>query len=269
MLILLILGFILSASALGGVPSQILDSRYQALLSHPLEYFGYVGTGWEDEETLKEMLSDNANLLVTDFGWLSGFLVPEEGDPRKAGINREHYRFEAFEQFLQNCSKLGLKNLVGIITCTNFHEYPDWFRKLYPDIYALDAWGNPEPLLYEVELPQEKKHFWTNIEHPVLNDLKKEFAQKVVEDFREDANILAWGIDGETLYPPVPAERGFDQSKWALQHFRAYLKLRYEDVRRLNEAWGTSYEDFQDVLPPKEIALNRANLVGTHSGWGR
>lgn len=241
-------------------PGYTLDVNYQAMLSHPLEYFGYVGTGWEDEETLKEMLEDNANLVVTDFGWLGSFLIPDEKDPRKARINTEHYRFEGFENFLERCSRLGLKNLVGIITCTNFHEYPEWFRKLYLDIYSLDARGNPEPLLYEIELPQEKKQFWTNIEHPILNDLRKEFAQIIIERFKGHKGILVWGIDGETLYPPVPVERGFDQSRWALQHFRAFLKLKYGDIRKLNSAWGTSYRDFQDVLPPKEIALNRANL---------
>lgn len=237
-----------------------LDLPYQAKLSHPLQYFGYVGTGWEDEETLKEMLSDNANLLVTDFGWLGGFLLPDEKDPRKARINTEHYRFECFEEFLNRCSKMGLKNLVGIITCTNFHEYPDWFRKLYPDIYSLDREGKPEPLLYEIELPEEKKQFWTNIEHPLLNDLRREFAQKVIEKFKGHKNILVWGIDGETLYPPVSAERGFDQSEWALKHFRSYLKLKHKHIKRLNEAWGTNYKNFEEIVPPMDISINKANL---------
>ncbi len=253
--------FLFSAPVRGSmVRNYTVDLQYQATLSHPLEYFGYVGTGWEDEETLKEMLSDNANLVVTDFGWLSSFLMPDENDHRKAKINTEHYRFAGFAEFLHRCSQLGFKNLVGIITCTNFHEYPEWFRKLYPDIYALDVHGNPEPLLYEIELPQEKKQFWTNVEHPVLNDLRCEFVKEVIEKFKGHEDILVWGVDGETLYPPVLAERGFDQSKWALQHFRAYLKLKYRDIHKLNEAWGTRYGDFKEVLPPREIALNKANL---------
>lgn len=237
-----------------------LDLSYRAKLSHSLEYFGYVGTGWEDEETLKEMISDNANLLVTDFGWLGGFLLPDEKDKRKARINTEYNRFEGFEEFLQRCSRMGVKNLVGIITCTNFHEYPEWFRKLYSDIYSLDSEGKHEPLLYEIELPEEKKQFWTNIEHPILNDLKREFAQRVIERFKGHKNILVWGIDGETLYPPVSAERGFDQSEWALKHFRAYLRLKYPDIKELNEAWETRYRDFKEVIPPKKSALNKANL---------
>ncbi|MGB9876463.1 MAG: beta-galactosidase [bacterium] len=237
-----------------------LDIRYQALLTRPLEYFGYVGSGGEDEETLKKIVQDNANLLVVDFGWLGGFIVPSESDPRKAQIDFRNPRFQAFGAFLRRCSHLGLKNLVGIITCTNFHEYPEWFRKLYPDIYALDSAGNPEPLYYESGVPLEKRQFWTNVEHPVLNDLRKEFAEAVIRVFKGNKNIIAWGIDGETLYPPVPIERGFDQSKFALIHFRAYLKSKYKRIEELNNAWGTRYKDFGEVLPPKNFALNKANL---------
>lgn len=239
---------------------SLLNVKYQVYLSHPLEFFGYVGNGWEDKEELKLMKNDNANLVVVDFGWLGGFLLPDENDPRKARINLEHNRFEAFEKFLKRCENLGFKNLVGIITCTNFHEYPDWFRKLYPDIYAIDARGKPEPLLYEVEIPEEKKQFWTNVEHPVLNDLRKEFARRVIERFKGNKNILVWGIDGETLYPPVPAERGFDRSKFAIQHFRAYLREKYGDIKRLNKKWGTNYREFSEVLPPEKIAHSGANL---------
>jgi hypothetical protein len=237
-----------------------LDIQYQALLKRPLEYFGYVGTGWEDEQTLQEMLTDNANLLVVDFGWLGGFLLPDADSPLKAKIDTDNPRFKAFEEFLQRCSKLGLRNLVGIITCTNFHEYPEWFRKLYPEIYALDAEGNPEPLLYEINIPPERKQFWTNVEHPILNDLRKKFAESVIKSFRSNSNIIVWGVDGETLYPPVPAERGFDQSKFALRHFREYLKLKYGKIDKLNRAWGTKYKDFEEVLPPRKILLDRANL---------
>lgn len=240
-----------------------LDVGYQADYLHPLQYFGYAGQF--DEEDLKEIIADNANFASTDFGWLGSFLVPDEKAPGGVRIDRDNPRFEIFRKYLENCARLGLKSEVGVITCTNFHEYPDWFNQRYPDIFARDSAGNTEPLLYEIDIPPERKKAWTNIEHPILNLLRGEFAQAVINAYKDQPSVILWGMDGETLYPPVPAERGFDQSLWALRHFRQYLALKYKNIRSLNKAWGTNYRSFQEVYPPKDLSQRSLPLLDWHS----
>jgi hypothetical protein len=230
-------------------PKTTLKARYKSRCFRPLEFWGC----WDGaRKRLKEdLLKCDVNGLFTNFSWLFQLLAPDDTRDIGAKVHLDSKLLEVIDGYLANAEKLGLKVFNGNITCNNFHVYPDWFTSIHPDIYMVDQNGNKVLLQHEHDIPQEKQRWWTSIEHPALNRLKREFTEIMARTFTSSEAICIWKIDGESLYPPnaKPGAVG-DYAPLAKEHFSAWLKEKYRTIDALNAAWSGRYSEFNEIIPP-------------------
>lgn len=135
--------------------------------------------------------------------------------------------------------------MVGNWNNGGFPYYPDWFIERFPDIAMLDAQGRPIMAGMFGKLAP-----WPSIDQPVIVDGTRRYITAVVSALRDVPNLLYWCMGGEALYPTYGGGPWTDYAPDAVAHYRAWLRMRYGDIARLNEAWGTNYTDFSEIRPP-------------------
>lgn len=135
--------------------------------------------------------------------------------------------------------------MVGNWNNGGFPYYPDWFIERFPDIAMLDAAGKPILAGMFGKLAP-----WPSIDQPVIVDGTRRYIAAVVSALRDVPNLLYWCMGGEALYPTYGGGPWTDYAPDAVAHYRAWLRLRYGNIARLNEVWGTQYADFSDIHPP-------------------
>lgn len=182
-----------------------------------------------------------------------GSIVPlyEEGSP--------HMPLELTPNLLEAWKDLGLQIGIYVGNWNNgaFPYYPDWFYERFPDAAMLDQ--NGEPFLtgmFDRQVP------WLGISHPVIVAGTAEHIERTVEALAQEEILRYWVLGGESLYYTYFAEtRLTDFSPYALDHFRGWLRTRYqEDLGRLNEAWGTAFATWAEVTPPGQLQANAGSV---------
>jgi hypothetical protein len=229
-----------------------------------MRYYGYSSLWWgspkEREDRIKAMRQDHANSQGCNFTWLSGVMTHTSGT-KEVEIDTSQSIFKEFPEVLASSEKSDYPLFVGNITCTNFHEYPDWYVKLNPGLYVTTAKNSSTSLLYEKAVSDQQKRGWSAIDNANLNHIKRKFSQNILKYFGKNSAIKAWCMDGESLYPPnMPVDDVADYGSEALLHFRAWLQRKYRTIESLNAAWETVLPDFSAVNPPREKQGNAASV---------
>ena len=143
---------------------------------------------------------------------------------------------------------------------------PDWLLRGHPEVLALDATGRPPSL--DVMVPS------VTYVHPVLLDHSARWFRAIVPLLRERADaIAAIQLDDELHYgggvrsgDPLLVDYnevmvGTDRSAG---FYQAWLARRYEEVDRLNEAYGTRFSAFEEVQPPRRRPTSFQDLPWFH-----
>ncbi len=168
---------------------------------------------------------------------------------------------------------LGVAIYVGNWNNGGFPYYPDWFYARFPDAAMLDQDG--EPLLtgmFDRQVP------WLGFSHPEIVRGTSEHIRTTVEGLRDSDLLRYWVLGGESLYYTYLAPgRLTDYSKDSLDHFRAWLRERYQgDLTRLNQAWGSGFRTWEEVDAPRKLGQDAASWdfahyrfveVGDHFAW--
>ena len=119
---------------------------------------------------------------------------------------------------------------------------PPWLTTQHPEILPVTSDG--------VTLSQGGRQHWRPTS-PVFREHALKLVEKLAERYTDHPALIAWHISNE-----LGCHNAWDFSDDAARAFRLWLKERYGDLDRLNDAWGTAfwsqrYSDFEQIIPPR------------------
>jgi len=121
---------------------------------------------------------------------------------------------------------------------------------VYEKMNAAQAKQYPSPQGRFVNSTGEVGKSWSFFFQP-LQDGLPERAKEIIEPQIDNPTIESWRIVAES--------GGYlDYSELAQNAFHQWLAQKYQDISRLNQLWGTSYKNFDEVQPPKDSQENKA-----------
>lgn len=159
-----------------------------------------------------------------EFAWAQ--LEPEEG----------RYDFSWLDEAVKLAAKYDLK----VVMCTSTATPPVWLSRKYPEILIENEDGT-------IVDHGARQH--ASFASETYRRLAYRMVEELARHYGNDPRIVGWQLDNE------PAVQ-FDFGKDAQQGFRDYLKRKYQDIKTLNEAWGTSfwsqtYSAFSEINIPR------------------
>jgi hypothetical protein len=98
-----------------------------------------------------------------------------------------------------------------------------------------------------------------NFNAPSVEKWWEEYVPRVMKDMRNLDKVAYWKVHNEFGFHSGEL---FDYSEGSITKYRAWLKNRYGTIEKLNDGWGTTWESFDVVEPPrKDLAKNLANWL--------
>lgn len=97
-------------------------------------------------------------------------------------------------------------------------------------------------------------------------DESKIYIHKIVDHWKDHPALESWTLTNEAHQKPVTNEIAYDR-------FKEYLKDKYANIEQLNEAWSTSYKDFNSIEGHKSWSTGQgywywpAPFVDWHTFW--
>ena len=172
------------------------------------------------------------------------------------------YDFEQIDEVLTACDQLGLKVLLGIVLETA----PYWLERRHPDARYTDARGRAHALGGS---PAQLSGGWPGLcmDAPPVRAEAAKFVRALVAAAAPHPSLYAYDVWNEPrlepaasrdLYAGVP-ERLFCYCEHSQRAFRSWLRRKYGDVERLNDAWVRRFVDFDEIAPPRHH--------GTYTDW--
>lgn len=172
------------------------------------------------------------------------------------------YDFAQIDEVMTVCDELGLQVLLGIVLETA----PYWLERQHPDARYVDARGRAHALGGS---PAQLSGGWPGLcmDAPPVREQAVSFAGALVAAAAKHPSLYAYDVWNEPrlepaasrdLYAGVP-ERLFCYCEHSQRAFRGWLRHRYGDVERLNDAWVRRFTTFDEVAPPRHH--------GTYADW--
>ncbi|HOK16664.1 MAG TPA: beta-galactosidase [Defluviitoga tunisiensis] len=170
------------------------------------------------------------------YDWLAGEPKPNEWD------------FETIETLLSITDELGLKVLVQVYT----DSAPSWVATEYPDSLFVDRSG----LKIETQASPG-----VCSDHPVVQKHISQFLENLAKVVSKHTSFYAWDIWSE---PHIVQWSWIDYMKdpWfcycenTQKKFKEWLKNKYKDIEKLNEAWYRKHRNWDEVVPPRYTSLS-------------
>jgi len=168
---------------------------------------------------------------MAEFAW--AFMEPEEGK----------FDFEWLDTNVRLAAEQGLK----VVLCTPSATPPAWLARKHPEILMVDARGR------RMNHGSREHATWSS---PVYRRYVERVVGEMGRRYGTNPAVWGWQIDNEVSH----YGRGYSYADVDRDRFRAWLKARYGDVGRLNQAWGNAfwsqmYGDFGqiDIPNPEEL----------------
>ncbi|MCX7016113.1 MAG: beta-galactosidase [Candidatus Sumerlaeota bacterium] len=150
---------------------------------------------------------------------LSGASTGGAGRVFGKGPAPEDAPIEAARERIRAAAALGIRSDVS-----GKLGVPDWFVKDYPDVR------------------KTKGHFMDfDIDCPEAVDLACKAQEEAARRLAAEPGVFAYHLWNEANYEEI--------SKRGLARFRADMQARYGSIDKLNEAWGSDYQTFDQVKP--------------------
>jgi beta-galactosidase len=168
---------------------------------------------------------------LAEFAW--AFLEPEPG----------RFDFEWLETNVRLAAEHGLK----VVLCTPSATPPAWLTRRHPEILMVDARGR------RMNHGSRAHATWSS---PVYRRHVERIVTELARRFGSNPAVVGWQIDNELSH----YGRGYSYADATRDRFRAWLRSRYADIKRLNEAWGNPfwsqvYGDFDQIDIPNADEL--------------
>lgn len=182
---------------------------------------------WEsDLDRMKE--AGISVIRIAEFAWNK--FEPEEGV----------FTFSFFDRFLKLCVEKDMKVIFGTPTATP----PAWLTQRYPEVLNGDRNG----VLYR---HGGRRHY--NYNSKKYQELCTRIVTKIASHYGQHPAIVGWQIDNE-----INCETNEFYSEADSQAFQVFLRLKYETLGALNEAWGTvfwnqTYTEWNQIQVPGPV----------------
>lgn len=169
---------------------------------------------------------------IGEFAWSR--IEPAPGD----------FRWEWLDEAIEVLGAAGLKVVLGTPSATP----PRWVCDKHPDMFAVDAQGNPRGF-------GSRRHYCFS--HEGYLDECRRIVTEVAKRYGRNPHVAAWQTDNEYgCHDTI-----LSYSNAARQAFRGWLRARYPgqgndgDIDALNAAWGNvfwsmEYDDFSQIDLP-------------------
>jgi beta-galactosidase len=169
---------------------------------------------------------------IGEFAWSR--IEPAAGD----------FRWDWLDEAIEVLGAAGLKVVLGTPTATP----PRWICDKHPDMFAVDAQGNPRGF-------GSRRHYCFS--HQGYLDECRRIVTEIAKRYGRNPHVAAWQTDNEYgCHDTI-----LSYSNAARQAFRGWLRARYPgqgndgDIDALNTAWGNvfwsmEYDDFDQIDLP-------------------
>jgi len=180
---------------------------------------------WEDD--LIRMQENGVDVArIAEFAWSK--VEPREGE----------FTFDFFDEFMEVATKVNMK----IIFCTPTATPPAWLTHKYPEVLNARMDG----VLYR---HGARRHY--NYNSPKYLELTEIIVEKFASHYGPHPNIIGWQIDNE-----LNCETDVFYSESDSIAFRKFLQDKYENLEKLNKAWGTDfwnqgYTEWEEIFVPQ------------------
>lgn len=180
---------------------------------------------WRDD--LKRMKENGLRTVrIAEFAWQ--IFEPEEGV----------YSYEFFDDFMKVAEEAEMKVIFGTPTAIP----PVWLTEKYPE--ALNC--RKDGVLFRHGM---RRHY--NYNSKKLHELAADAVEHIASHYAKHPCIVGWQIDNE-----INCEINEFYSESDNIAFRSFLQEKYENLDRLNQAWGTvfwdqTYTDWNQVYVPR------------------
>lgn len=146
-------------------------------------------------------------------------------------------------------AKLGLYVVANLGNWNNpgFPYMPDWFMEKFPESVQLDQRNVPiQGGMFGKMVP------CNGLEHPAFVLGSQQFCRVNAKALRDYPNVIYWLMGGESLYYTyLDSTRWTDYSVTSLNHFRAWLKQKYQTLDSLNKAWDSKVVSWEKLDAPR------------------
>ena len=171
---------------------------------------------------------------IAEFAWSK--VEPREGE----------FTFDFFDEFLDLAAKMEMK----VIFCTPTATPPAWLTHKYPQVLNASIEG----IKYR---HGARRHY--NYNSPKYQELTKIIVEKFASHYGPHPNIIGWQIDNE-----INCELNLFYSESDTFAFREFLKEKYQNLQKLNQAWGTvfwnqTYTDWEEIYVPQKTVSDSTN----------
>lgn len=207
-------------------------------------YFGvdYYPEHWDIniiDDDIRRMKNMGVNIVrIGEFAW--HLMEKEEGN----------YDFSFFDMVIDKLKKAEIKVMFGTPTAT----FPAWLAKKHSDILSKDE------NLMERSFGGRRQYCYNSKNY---KEYSGKIVTKLVEHYKNEEAIISWQIDNEF------GHEGSDMCycEQCRDEFREFLRRKYVDIAKLNEAygtifWGQTYNDFSEIpIPLKTITVHNPSLL--------
>jgi beta-galactosidase GanA len=179
------------------------------------------------------------------------------------------YDLDEVDEILGLCDELGLQVVVQLV----LEDAPYWLERKHPETRYINARGVPQELSGNDNHPAGG-HPGLCLDNDSVAEPAAKFLKAAVSLARRHGSVIGYDCWNEPHIEPnwnsdywaTSADLLFCYCPASSEHFRKWLRERYETLERLNEAWARSFGYWEDVNPPRRHG-NFADWLDWYRFW--
>ncbi|NIA29339.1 MAG: hypothetical protein GWP06_05415 [Actinobacteria bacterium] len=180
--------------------------------------------GWDEPvNDIPKMAGYGFNIIEIEIGPMQTLTGPDEKDVTDAYIN----------SFVLKALRSAERHNVRIPILVSPHYFPQWAYKLYPDVKTCG----------------HGFHQFC-IENPNARRVLERHLRFLVSKIKDEPALGSYCLANEPEF--------IERCEYSRQKFIKYLRATHGTIQRLNELWGTDFEDFDRIQIPEEPIRNVA-----------
>ena len=203
---------------------------------------------------MEEWDRDMQNMAKLGYTCLHGFAEWHDIEYEKG-----RFDFTKIDHFLSCANKNGLVAIINVATQNSVGFYsPRWLMEEYRGVGTgvVDSQG---------QVLSQEEYVVPCLDDPVYNSYARRYLKEVAKNFAGDDRVGAFVLWGEPVLSSIrPNGLNVCYCKYTKEKFRKWLKEKYGDIDKLNQAWGSEgpsdYVAFTQVNPPTDLSRQKGGF---------